>query len=301
MLSLAPIKYRNLSQTPNTFFSQQKIVIVHTPILGSFYESYVYLHDDLKPINKPQLKLYGSPDGSGTAFVKNEAYYKAISEALERMAFYAVSKSENKTKFGFDIEPSSTGMAAFPGILKCSARKNAYFEAVERWTLTAWWEKYLSHKTLALYQQNFSGIEIITPFHNVSVVILWCSVNASTLAYSFAAHANQKNAINKAKIELSRNFCVLQKYCNEDKREIHPTYFSDIHEQRLAYFASTDGQKAFAERLQFKTSQQILRPPKKIIDIEIMGPWSKYATIWRMLFEPVSNLHLQKSVDYFLF
>ena len=84
--------------------------------------------------------LYGDADGTGTHRVASVARHMAVSAALERWAFHSTVNSGHAADFGFDIDPSSNGMSAFPGLVGRNARRSAMLAAVERYSLSAWWE-----------------------------------------------------------------------------------------------------------------------------------------------------------------
>src|SRR5580658_3244083 len=122
-----------------------------------------YLCPGLQP-RKPIKEVYGDASGSGTHESPMVARYMAISEAMERWAFYATASSERRGAYGFDVDPMSTGMAAFPGLFSHQARRKAYLEALERFTLLAWWEGMLP------------SFEIDTEWPEVKAVVLWARV-----------------------------------------------------------------------------------------------------------------------------
>src|ERR1022692_2454767 len=59
---------------------------------------------------------------------------------MERWAFRVKVRAPDRELYGFDIDESSNGMAAFPGLFHTEARKRALLEAVERASVIAWWE-----------------------------------------------------------------------------------------------------------------------------------------------------------------
>jgi len=84
--------------------------------------------------------VYSDAAGSGTHASPMVARFMAISEAMERWAYHATALSPERTAYGFDVDPMSNGMAAFPGFFAIQARRKAYLEAVERFSIIAWWE-----------------------------------------------------------------------------------------------------------------------------------------------------------------
>lgn len=139
MLNLASVKYANCFQSDGG------------PISGleeSWFdiqgEKFAVANATLAPgLSKKapqQNKVYASADGSGVHRNPVTARHIAISEALERWAHYQLWNSEDRTRYGFDVDPTSNGMSAFPGLFPGQARTYAYSEAIERYTLFSWWE-----------------------------------------------------------------------------------------------------------------------------------------------------------------
>ena len=102
------------------------------------YEAYCNLVPGLKS-SISSFSLYSNVDGMGSDQNKSVAYFKAISEAMERWAFYSLTSSQHRNDFGFDIDSTSSGFAAFPGFTKRPAAYYARLEALERWALVSWW------------------------------------------------------------------------------------------------------------------------------------------------------------------
>ena len=75
------------------------------------------------------------------------ARYMAISESLERWAFHVKVNDFDRDLYGFDRDASSNGMAAFPGLFSSQCRKKAYWEALERFCVIAWWDGRLAART----------------------------------------------------------------------------------------------------------------------------------------------------------
>ncbi len=247
------------------------------------YEAFATLHESTgyqKEINH----LYGNTHGSGSSLYRAEAIYRAISEALERWAWNeAYQNPEQKIALCYDLDPSTTGFAAFPGLVARSARATAYFEATERWSLSAWWEGKLDHQTLvSVPWEKVQGIEIVSPIKKVSVVVLW-QESADFRAYGFAAAANSKKAMRKAAVELGRNIHVL-----EYQRSVQESALgapANRNERRLLYFAGAEGKSLFDQRLKKSCSPLLVAPPL-VVDRSVPGPWNKYAQVWRCLFDP---------------
>ncbi len=137
MLSLGALRYRNVLAANGGPVAQ--IESGEFPVRG---RRVVLANARLVPglTRENTSRLYGNADGTGTHPVAAVARHKAVSEALERWAFHATVKSERAEEFAFDVDPSTCGMSAFPGLMRRSARHSAVLEAVERFSLMAWWE-----------------------------------------------------------------------------------------------------------------------------------------------------------------
>jgi len=261
-----------------------------------YYEAYAYLKPELRPKTPILHQIYGNPDGTGTAVQKNIACYKAISEALERWAFYSISCGEHAKTYGFDQDPTTTGMAAFPGLSKGRAQTIAADEAIERWALVSFWENKIPVLQL---QENSSGIKLLTPWTQTNTVILWeKNLDPEFYFYGFATEKTLALAISKARVELFRNQRALSKFFRKHKN----TILQRTDEKRLIYFAQKNGHKHFLERTQIAAHiKTIPILPQTLINTEVLGPWSQYTTVWRCLFKTQSEKYLLNETNYFLF
>ena len=298
-INLSPIKYRRILQdkTISTVKLFKKEIVY-----GSMgYAAHAYLNNNFIPDWIPRYSLYGSCHGSGSSKYKNIAYYKAISEALERWAFLDTCSSSNSKLYGFDIDSSTSGMSALPAFSNKHVSLISFYEAVERWALREWWGellkgKYFNYKT----NHAIKSLEIITPFKNTSAVILWKKVTTNNLyTYGFACNKNLLLASKKAEIELKRNEEVLSTL--EPNPDIN-TLTNDYDEKRLVFFSTSEGHRLFLNKVKASVNEININytVPKKIIDCEIIGPWSKYTTVWRILFEAKTYFNY-KDLNFFNF
>lgn len=300
MLSLAPLKYRNI-------MSENGGPIEHmlwSPAQVSFdlqgYEASCHLRSDLRPADLIQNKLYGNPDGTGSDKYKSLACYKAISESLERWAYYVFGIKTQSEVYGFQIDSSTNGMSAFPGISKKIARTSAQLEALERWALVEWWLGKLSSLQFKINNINF--IEILIP-DICSVVISWMPVASlnKVIAYGFAAAETTALAFEKSQVELYRNIYVLERHNRNPK----PVDISKlvIQEQRLIWFSNEVGHQCFLDQVNKSLKSSIINAaPNLILDKEIIGPWSEYTTVWRCLFKSsISHHEYDHEVGFFFF
>ena len=220
------------------------------------FEASAHLCLKYKPYQRTSHHLYGSCDGSGTSLFQYEATAKAVSEALERWAFYESSDSQHKTRLGFDIDGSTSGMAAYPALTSGPARNKARLEAIERWALCQWWAgntrtQPLTHDVLPPHTQ---GFKIVVPWHRTHVVVLFSRASRSgPMAFGFSAETSLAAAIDHASVELLRNVSVLAAITAAPAAALNtPLKYStaalDLYERRLLYF-SGEGFHLFSERL----------------------------------------------------
>jgi hypothetical protein len=288
-LNLAPLKYAHIHKD-----HQGPIASISFRERSAFFEAFAFLDSQRTGYRPLRQLLYGEAHGMGSAATKAEAIYCAISEALERWAWQSAgSNPRNREALRFDLDPSTSGFAAFPGLGLQGARKRAYFEAAERWSLCTWWEGRLEHQFMTM--DDTKGVQIQSPIPGVSVVVVW-SENDSLRSYGFAASHTALSATEKAKVELRRNQDVLSFY-RDEKNRIAKQDLS-LNERRLAFFAEPAGVRLFSERLARPGTSS--PPPALTVDQAVLGPWSQYAHVWRCLFDSPPFRENDRD-DYFLF
>jgi len=300
MLNLAPWRYRQI-------FTEQggpitRIEFSEFMVLGyRCFQANAYLASHLTGKARPKLDLYSTADGTGTDRSAMVARYMAISEALERWAFHAKVNDFDRDVYGFDRDASSNGMAAFPGLFDWQCRKKAYFEALERFCVIAWWEGRLAAEVSPTNWNDVFALVIQHPLGDGVVVILFrrCTPGAF-YSYGHAAGRDFRGACHRASIELCRNEYVLRSY-----RATHPTFsyvdlpqVHDIFERRLLFFSLPEGHALFQERLKTEPRRPI-EPPNVLFDGPIVGPWSRYATVWRVALELPTEGYLEPKLEYF--
>lgn len=262
------------------------------------FEAFAYLNSGLRPIWLSKPAIYGRADGSGSHQTEIVASYIAISEALERWAFYSRACEESHSDFGFDIDKSTSGMAAFPAFTYRAARERAYLEAVERWSVCAWWEGKVSTKPFLPPKADLNVYRLAVPWDSIEVVIL--HKKSKFNCYAFAAARTTSEALDRAMVELNRNIEALARFSGHADEQWPAISIESVYEKRLMFFASTTGFQKFQERIKGKIAG-VQGVPKLLIDCEVEGPWTRYAQVWRCLFEPVSDLAFSAASDYFLF
>lgn len=247
-------------------------------------------------------KVYASADGSGVHRNPVTARHIAISEALERWAHYQLWNSEDRSRYGFDIDPTSNGMSAFPGLFSSQARSYAYLEAVERYTLFSWWEGLT--EAVPLHDPDWKGDAwyLPTPFPgHVVALVRQRDPEMGFPCYGYGSGKNKNQALNRAIIELERSRFVLTRFF-----EKNPCFecgdlsiLNDFLEKRLVYFALPEGEATFEKRINKRPTGRPPIKPELIFDGEVPGPWSKFATVWRVAYKMPSKEYLSPQSMYF--
>lgn len=278
MLNLAPLYYLNIMKDKGGPIEEFKSSKVSIDFFKNGYKTLVKLSPAIIS-KRPKLNLYSDWDGTGSDEYFKISFYKAVSEALERWSFYALS---NSNRYGLDIDCSTNGFAAFPSLFSSRARESAYVEAFERWSLINWWGNNLDSKKLSLYPE-ISSIGISDDSLGLITIIHYKLCENSYMSYGFASGRTIVEAGQRALVELKRNYDLLSNLSEDKKNSI----LVDGHliERRLLYFASAPGVDDFEDRIGKKRSKSIRS--KLIVDSLVDGPWLKYSKVWRCLFEPI--------------
>lgn len=295
MLSLAPLKYRNVLATEGGPIA--RIEFADCSIAGgTASEARAYLKDELIPGFQPV-----DPDGAGTHKSPLVARFMAISEAIERWALRALVASGKTDAYGLDVDITSNGMAAFPGLFDFQARKRALGEAIERHCLISWWEGILPTVPLAFPGLQERGIEIVNPYSRHSVALVWKLCDNTFYSFAFGYGDNVEKAVWRAGIELQRTEENLRQYYEENPEPSLAEILDikDLLLKRAVYFSTREGFKQFLEKLKNTPECPPKQKPKTVFDGKIPGPWNQYATVWRVVFEPPTRRHLTDAHDYF--
>lgn len=293
MISLAALRYRNVLAEHGGPVA--KIETGHFPVRG---RKMLLANATLNPglTRKSSLTLFSDADGTGVHRIASVARHMAVSEALERWAFSALVRSERRAEFGFDADPSSTGMAAFPGLLRRQARRSAILEAIERYSLIAWWEGLVDGQPVETDWPGVSAIAIDGVLGGVAAVV-YARTEWGGYVYGHAAEESIGAACEKAVVELARHEWVLRSsWLAAVAGEKGPV--SNIFEQRCLFFASDAGHEVFRERLARK-ARGAMPKPEILCDRDLPGPWDEYATVWRFAMRPISEGYLRGGESYF--
>lgn len=292
-MNLAPLRYRRVLSTYGGPIRAMECGA--TTVMGHrMFQANAYLTDGLRPPSRHVV--YGNPDGTGTAARPSVARHKAVSEALERWAYHAVHASPEAARFGFDIDGSSNGMAAFPGFLPRQARGMAMAEAAERFALIGWWWGALDAYPAGEVWPGVEAFRLENPLSHHEVVLLHALADEGVHAYGYGGGQTFANASMRAAVELARAQYVLRRYERRRRTEDVPPARSML-EQRCLYFASEAGHAEFRERLAHRKWRH--GEPRTVFDGEIPGPWSDYACVWRVVVEPVTTQFLDPAQEFF--
>lgn len=297
MINLAPFRYRDaLAERggPVERLSCGEIALLG----GRWFQSNAHLRPECFA-GAWKKRIFSDASGSGTDRCPLVARCKAISEALERWAHWALFRSTDAPRYGFDIDPSSNGMAAFPGLLARQTRGAALMEATERFNLLNWWEGRLAAREVAAPGPDVEAfvIESDTPG---TTVILHRRSERGHHAFGHAARRTFAAACEAAAVEMERHERVVGCYARAGGGRGCATA-PDLHpiEERCLFFASDEGYAVFRQHVGCRAARP--RPkPRVVFDGAVPGPWSRYADVWRVLFEPPSLRFLARAPDYFL-
>jgi hypothetical protein len=243
---------------------------------------------------KPAVSVYGSADGTGSNRSAQVARHMAISEALERWAFYDASQGPDAAKYGFDVDHSTNGMAAFPGLFKMQARRRAYHEALERWALVSWWSGMISASVVG---DEMVGVTALRLEHSAKfgeVAVLFRRSAAGHVSYGYSAGSSFRTAVARAAVELVRNEFVVGYY----KLRSLGAKVPNVFERRCLYFAGEEGHAEFLRRV-FDRRPRREAPWSVLFDGEVTGAWSKYATVWRVMPAMPSREYLDPNSAFF--
>lgn len=293
MLNLAPLRYRNV-------LAEDGGPIAHVetgrfPVRGQ----HIFLANvRLVPgcTRRGPRMLFGDADGTGTDRVASVARHKAVSEAMERWAFHSLVKSERAEEFGFDLDPTTTGMSAFPGMLRRQARRSSVLEAVERYCLCAWWDGHMTARAIETDWPGVSALALEGPFGGVTVIV-YAHTPWGGYVYGHAAEESFGAACEHAVVELARHEWVLRSawLASVAGERMAP---SNILERRCLFFASEEGHEVFQEHARARSGGK--PPPVEVIcDAHLPGPWEDYASVWRFALRPPSEGYLRGGERYF--
>lgn len=272
------IRYRNVIDPVNGPISNVTAWPLKHPVLGEYFESVATLIPELYPPKTTDIYAHGA--GGGASRSKITAIHKSISEALERWAYFDVSTHETKARenLGLELDPTSSGFACHPSFFSNEVRKKSDQEAIERWSVYNWW---IGRLPARIRSQNNDAmqIEIISPFDGIKILCCAAKSNLGFYVYGFSSSDSLRKCEMQALVEQARNERCISKIPNG----MQPMFRGD---KRLIYFSTRDGFLHFKENVEKSFSLRSLpERPKKIVDKEVKGPWTKFARVWRTLYE----------------
>jgi hypothetical protein len=295
MLSVAGYRYRNVLETDGGPVG--RVSLREFPVYGRpMYQANAWLSDKIVSHRK-KFALYSDADGTGTSHTPMIARYMAISETMERWAYRVKVRANDRELYGFDIDESTNGMAAFPGLFRTEARKRALMEAIERASIIAWWEGAIDGEVRATEWPGISALVLPSPIGHGVTVVAFREVRPDCFAYGQGAAVDYFGACERAIMELARNEYVLglRRVSLGLAAQEAP---SDLFERRCLFFSTLEGHTMFQERIQRKITGPRFKS-EIICDAEIEGPWSEFAAVWRVLVRPPTTEFLVNSERYF--
>jgi len=295
MLNLAAYRYRNVLQSDGGPIA--RVSVREFSVYGRrMFQANAWLADSLIPMRR-KFALYSDADGTGVANVPMVARHMAVSEAMERWAFHTKVHAPDRELYGFDLDASSNGMAAFPGMFPSAARKRALLEAIERASVIAWWEGLLEGEVRATDWPGISALVLPSPLGYGVTVLAFRATRPDAFAYGHGAAEDFFGACERAVMELARHEYVLG--LHRVSAGVAPSEApSDLFERRALFFGSPEGHELFQQRLRRRVEGPRYRS-EIICDKEIRGPWSRYATVWRTLVRSPAADFLVNSERYF--
>jgi hypothetical protein len=298
MLNLASFRYRDILSGAGGPIEQ--IEMADAQVLGQReFLANARLRAGLAGSSVPGT-LYSTANGSGVAPSPMVARFMAISEAMERWAHWQLHNSPHRAKYGFDVDPSSNGMGAYPGLFRRQARSSALMEATERFNLLNWWEGRLPASESETPWPGVRAAIICSRAPGVTVV-LFKRTGEGFFAYGHGAAMDYEGACRKAAVEMERHALVVSRFALAHAGEIRDQLPSDAHpiERRTLFFATRAGHELFLDRLRSRPRKP-LAEPQLVFDGPVPGPWGRYADVWRVVYAPPSDRFLGTDENYFL-
>jgi hypothetical protein len=295
MLSVAGYRYRNVLESEGGPVS--RVSLREFPVYGRpMFQANAWLSDKIVS-RRQKFALYSDADGTGTSDTPMVARYMAISETMERWAYRVKVRATDRELYGFDIDESSNGMAAFPGLFHTEARRRAMLEAVERTSIIAWWEGVIDGEVRSTEWPGISALVLPSPIGFGVTVVAFREVRPDCFAYGQGAAVDYFGACERAIMELARTEYVLGLRRVSVGLAAQETP-SDLFERRCLYFSTAEGHNLFQERIRRRISGPRFKS-EVICDTEIEGPWSEFASVWRVLIRPATPDFLVNSERYF--
>jgi hypothetical protein len=293
MFSLASLRYRSVMASRGG--PVERIELGEFPMFGRrLFQANARLRPGLVP--RRRFQMYSDADGTGSHASPMIARHMAVSETLERWAFHATVRSERREEFGFDVDETSNGMAAFPGLSAAPARRAAVLESLERFCLLHWWEGRIDGQLRDTEWPGVTALAFEPPLGGVAV-LLFARSEWGFHVYGHAAAESFSRACERAMLELTRHEWVIRnRLLAVGAGQRVP--ITERLERRSWFFATEEGHELFRQRLARKASGPAPQPVV-VCDREITGPWSDYTTVWRFVLQPPSRQFVEEGDRYF--
>lgn len=286
-MNIAPLKYAHVQKTPHGGPVESVTFRERQLPSGKMFEAFATLDEKATGLRSPS-PTYAHSHGTGLAATKPEAIYCAISEAMERWAWHVCAKDPAlRESLRFDLDPTTAGFAAFPGLGVQGAKKRAFFEAAKLWSISSWWEGKLPHKEIQV--PGLSAISVQTSVPGIAVVVLWEEAGGK-FHFGSGASYSQAPAVELARLGLQHHRDMLE-FCESSSATL------GLEEKRMQHFSTATGFASFRERLGKPGTQA--PAPGLAVDLSVRGPWTQYAHVWRCLFD-MSAARGKDRDDYFL-
>lgn len=297
MLSLAAFRYRNILASLGG--PVERVETGETQVLGRRqYIANAYLVSGMAG-NREGGQLYSPANGSGLASSPMVARFMALSEAMERWAHWDLHREPGRDRYGFEVDPSTNGLAAFPGLWRRQARAGALMEAGERFNLLHWWEGRLPATVAESQWPGVTSVTIASQVPGVTVILFQRTISGF-FSYGHGAAADHATATWKAAGEMERRTRAVENFARQHEGRIRGQLPPHAHplERRSLFFATQEGHELFLKRLRSAPAGPPAAP-QLVYDGPVLGPWSKYADVWRVVFAPPSRRFLGMDEDYF--
>jgi hypothetical protein len=298
MLNLAAFRYRAAMAASGGPI--EKLEISDTQILGRReFLANAFLRKGLADVPW-RSEVFSPASGSGVSPSPMVARFMAISEAMERWAHWQTYAGDDRAKYGFDADPSTNGMAAYPGIWRRQARRGALMEAGERFNLLNWWEGRLPAAEATTAWPGVRAAVICSAVPGTTVILFRRTIEGF-VAYGHGSALDYNAACRKAAVEMDRHASVLSHFALTHAGRITDQLSAQAHslERRSLFFATEAGHELFLERLR-SAPRRSAPTPRVVFDGTIPGPWKRYADVWRVVYEPPSDRFLGPEENYFL-
>lgn len=291
-MNLAPIRYARIltgGSGPVERIEYGRLEVLGRPMFQATAQLSGHLN-----LRRAGTRIFGEADGTGTHWSGMVARHKAVSEALERWAYQYMDQSGQAPLYGGEHDPTTSGMAAYPGLFKGSARRLAMREAIERHCLADWWYGKLGSTMLRTRVEGTEGIAIENPLSRDRVVVVWRQAEQGFYGYGFACRRRTRDAIWDAVVEMERSIAALKGFYRKNPgiEAEDMDVLENYMERRMFYYSLPEGHREFRERIGSGTDGGEKRGPVPVFDRELKGPWGKYATVWRVIFPTARRDHL---------